>query len=162
MGVVNTSVTVSFASASSAEGTSIFSAEVDTRDDGFNNGKSSFYKGDSPVILLYSSPNILLTKIQQSEGTYTDLGFGTTLIEESLTFTNSREEDLDKPYHSAFEIVGAMPALPIWTLADNKILLPANTVAVANIKYVAVFRAYRITNVSGNYPVVVYFEGKTL
>jgi hypothetical protein len=159
MRTLSTSVIVSFSGASLGVGDEIFSAEVDSRDDGYNYGKSSFLKGDSPVILLFASPTVVLTKVLQSEGAYSSLGAGVYVVEDDVTFANTREASLAKPYVSGMQIVSAMPAIPDWVVSGNNLLVPHNIVAAASIRYNSSFTAYRITNVSGDYPVVVYFEG---
>lgn len=158
MRILSTSVVIGFEGSASKKD-ELFSAEVDSREDGYNGGKTSFYKGDAPVVLLFSTYGVALNRIVQSEGANVYLGEGTFTVEESLVFANTRSEKLDKPYLSNMEIVGSMPAIGSWQVSGNELLLPNNVVAVVNVRYTSWFRAYRITNTSGDYPVVVYFEG---
>jgi hypothetical protein len=141
METVTTSVVISFGSPS-AEGSGVFSAEVDSRDDGYNFGKTSFIRGDSPAVLLYASPEIVVTKILLSEGSYTELGSGSHTVEDSLTFANESSASLSKPYGGNMELVSSMPAaLPTWTVSDNGILLATPVVAAMKVRYSAVFKA---------------------
>lgn len=67
MTTVTTSIVIEFDSGD-ADINYIFTAEVDGREDGLNNGNTSFKPGDPVYILLYRTPNTVLDGIIVTHG----------------------------------------------------------------------------------------------
>lgn len=91
---VTATVQVSFSG--SSEG-GLLTAELDSRPDGYNGGRTSFTTGDEPVILVRKSSNVTISTVLTSVGSCAPVGGGSTNEEDFLTFMNSKSATTSKP-----------------------------------------------------------------
>ena len=94
-GVVTTSLVVSLGD--DAEGTSIYTAEVDSRDDGLNGGRTNFNPGDSIYILLFKTDNVTTIHSVASKGSLTYQGTTDFEVEGFAEYPNENESSLTYP-----------------------------------------------------------------
>lgn len=95
MGVVTTSLVVELGAG--ADDRAIFNAEVDSRDDGLNGGKSSFNPGDSIYLLLFKTSNVNTIAEISSLGTLVPQGTTTFDVEGFADFPNDGTYSLSYP-----------------------------------------------------------------
>lgn len=167
MAEITTTLVVSFSSGAGAAG--VLRAEVDSRENGYNNGRSSFTAGDAPAYLITKTDDVTISSQVPSTGTIQIIGTGTRVIEETLQFVNEREKTLQYPAQSGsltFKWLGTN--LGTLLLPDAVTVRAPNLgVAVAKVTYISKFTAYRINNVvvplngESTFPVVVLITGAT-
>lgn len=95
MGVVTTSLVVSLGEA--AADSAIYSAEVDSRENGLNGGRTSFVPGDSIYILLFRSDNVTTIDAIASKGNLAYQGTEQYEVEGFAEFPNEGEASLTYP-----------------------------------------------------------------
>ena len=96
--IVTASLVVGFQEQGADAGQLPFRAEVDSREDGYNAGKTSFRPGDDVFILLYHDPSILVTHAIATQGFLTKEGSETiTGVEEIITFANQDSASVSGP-----------------------------------------------------------------
>lgn len=105
MATITTSVVVQF-NVSSTDQNSIFTAEVDGRDEGengLNAGKTNFYPGDQVYLLLYKSSDVTVDEYLPSAGSLIKQSAQVTIPQtEYLTFADEMEATLSKPATSGW------------------------------------------------------------
>lgn len=158
---VTASVTIGFGTASTASPS--FSAEVDSREDGYNSGKSQFAPGDTVYILLYKSTDITLgpSPVATSGG-----------VAQTATITIDVTEDVSLAYETEFSISKpiANGTTPVFTwysavpagltkTSETTYSVAAKSIAVGKIDYKATAQVWALTGVDVSYPaaVVVFF-----
>lgn len=160
-GVVTTSLVVQFGSQGDAQ--YHLSAEIDSREDGYNGGETSFIPGDQPVFLVYKSDELALT-LESSTGGTQSYASGTIEQEEWLTFADEKTKSLNKPPSGSVTLkyfAGVSGA----TVVGDQVTLPSKGVAVYRATYNAKFLAYRMTNIpttlggESSFPVVIVITG---
>jgi len=160
MAQVTTSVTINFNSALSAgdSGANAFQAEIDSRDDGYNKGQTSFYPGDTVYILLFKGSNITGVTSKTSSGTLT--AWGTTTVErkEQVTLANTREFSTGVPITGAYSFVwyGGEPSGGVNKVGESKFTAGDLSVAVGEITYQASADVYALSGVEFPAAVVVF------
>lgn len=103
MALITTSLVVGFGEASDEAGNRIVKAEVDPREDGYNNGKTSgFTPGDSVGILLYKPDGSTVTRIKTSKGGVYKSGTTYREIEEDQQVDSTRDISVSYPVPSSF------------------------------------------------------------
>ena len=101
--MANTTIVVQFGSPQ-RDGQSAaahLSAEIDSRPDGLNGGKTSFLPGDRVGILVFKTPNVAVSAIECSSGSISTGGNVTVTRSEELTFANSDTANLSVPASGA-------------------------------------------------------------
>ncbi len=102
MATASTTIQVTFgasaAAASAANAT--MTAEIDSRSDGLNAGKTSFLPGDSVYFLVYMSSNVQVASIVASAGTVSPAGRVTVQKNEDIQFQNTDTASLSFPASS--------------------------------------------------------------
>lgn len=162
--VVTTSIVIQFADEASAD--SYLSAEIDSREDGLNAGKSSFRPGDAPWILLYKDPALSITTVLTSGSLNQGSPFDIE-IDEYITFGYSDSASLEKlpvgaPTLSV--VAGSAPGL-VWDGGTNVTSSDPHAVAVVRAVYTARAYPYQLSGATApevgvtEYPVVVVFIG---
>lgn len=143
MAEVTTSIVVQFSTTGSS---GILTAEIDSREAGFNSGKTSFQPGDQPAFLIYKSADVTIQSIEPSAGNIADLGAGLEPIEELLTFANATEATLQKPISGAltYKWLGNNLGAPV-VVGDNLIRVPTKGVGVLKVNYNAPWLAKRLS-----------------
>lgn len=164
MGQITTSIVVQFTTTGAS---GILTAEIDSRETGFNNGKTSFQPGDAPAFLIFKSSDVTILTVEPSAGTIADLGTGTELIEETLTFANVTEANLSKPITGGltYKWLGNNLGVPA-IVGDNLVRVPTVGVGVLQVSYQAPFEARRLSslptvlNGETEYSVLVVITGQ--
>lgn len=140
-------------------------AEVDGREDGYNNGETSFRPGDSPTFLIYASSNVTVDAIETSCGYTTNLGGGQSDESELLSFASAREAKPGKPISA--EAIGKWLGVQggAFTLGETNVTIPDKAVAVLKVDYKSSFVAHKLegipTELDGEttFDVVIYVSG---
>lgn len=170
MSNVTATIVVNFSDSSASGSGGLLTAELDTRQDGYNAGKSSFAPGDEPVILVRKSDNVVITSVQTSLGACAYFASGVTQEEEFLNFVNSNSANASKPITNNFvsQWYGAnLGGVKIAGNQEVKLLAapPIVGVGVLGITYDSAFLAYRLTGVpsmvngKGTFNVLIAFNG---
>lgn len=140
---VTTSIVVQF-SQNSAGGS--LSAEIDSREDGLNQGKSSFAPGDRAFFLLFKSSDVAVDSVVASGGSISSAPGGLYDVEEWLTFADATEANLSKPMYSGFTYQWYGNNLGAVTVSGNKVTAPTKGVGVLKVTYKAAYDAYSLAS----------------
>lgn len=140
---VTTSIVVQFSQG--ASGGSL-SAEIDSREDGLNLGKSNFLPGDSASFLVFRSPDVTLDLVSASAGTVSSIGSGLYEVEEWLTFADSVEVTTGKRVHSDFSYQWFGKNLGAVTVSGDKVVCPTKGVGVLKVSYKAAYEAFTLAS----------------
>lgn len=142
------------------------SAEVDTREDGLNEGRQSFEPGASVAILVYRSANVTLNRIDCSAGSIRADGQVVVQIEEDVVFADEAETTLRVPAETAPSVRWFGRSLGALALQADRLTLRAASkgVAVARIGYQARADVYRLkspANIDGetDFSIAVFIGG---
>lgn len=129
------------------DGAGLLRAEIDSREDGFNQGRSSFRPGDMVHYLVYTGANTTLTRQVARPGSISGLGTRTREVEEIVTFADEREARLGYPVAGGLSIdwFGTAPGTAQLS-GDDRLLLPEPGVGVGRVTYTTSFRVYRLGN----------------
>jgi hypothetical protein len=160
-GVVTTSIVVQFGT----EGDAAYhlSAEIDSREDGYNGGETSFIGGDSPVFLVYKSDELSLSFVSSTGGVQNHAS-GTIEQQEWLIFADEKTKSLSKPPTGSVTLEH-FAGTTGGTVVGSDVTLPAKGVAVYRATYDAKFLAYKMTNIpttlkgESAFPVVIVVTG---
>lgn len=161
-GVVTTSIVVQFGSEEDAD-KYILKAEIDSREDGYNKGNTSFQPGDSPYILVYKSPELSLS-FEVSTGNLSSRGNEPVEQSEYPVFANVQTVDLAYPPTGSVNLkhlAGKTGA----TVSGSTISLPEPDIAVYKADYDATAYVYQLvgipTELKGetSFPVVIFITG---
>lgn len=167
MAEITATLVVNFDVAAGAQ--SVLTAQIDSRSDGFNNGKTTFQGGDSPVYLVHKTQDVVITAQEPSAGIIAAHATGELDIEQILQFPKQREQNLQLP---------ATPGTLAWTwlgnnlgnltlLGQTAVRADIEGVGVAKVTYKAPFEAFRLTNVpfplngEETFPVLIVITGET-
>lgn len=164
MSSVTASIVVQFTSEGAA---GLLNAEIDSREDGFNAGKTSFQPGDSPAFLIFKSSDVNIVSIEPSAGNIASLASGLLDVEEFLTFANKTEANLSKPISGALTAkwLGNNLGVP-QVVGDNLVRVPTQGVGVLKVSYKAPFLARRLSglpsvlNGETEYQVLILITGE--
>lgn len=166
MGAVVTTVQVSFSEGGAGAGH--LSAEVDSRPDGLNAGRTSFAPGDPVHILVYKSPNVSINNVEASAGSIHPGPQENIEVTDILTFNNSREASLSKPAAGGLSVTWYGASLGALAIGADGVSVQASKsgVAVAKVVYQTAARSYRLSSpleVNGekNYQILVLIIGNS-
>lgn len=142
------------------------SAEVDSRETGYNSGKTSFLPGDDVYVLVYKSDNVIISGVQASAGSISKVGSTQVSIEDEAFFEDSDSADLARPCDSIQSSTWLGRSLGSITLASDgqSVTSGAKGVAVAKIAYRTTADVYKLcapTSLGGStdFSVLVLFQG---
>jgi hypothetical protein len=127
-----------------------FTLELDSREEGLNAGKNTFYPGDQPYLLLYKSPNVTPSTFTTSAGTLTAVGAVSWDETEQLTFENKNEVQLSKvaDYLVSYKWYGNDLGTPELKEDFKTILVPTTGIGVLKTVYHVTAYAYQLTSPS--------------
>ena len=167
MGAVTTTVQISFGDAGAAAGAHL-SAEVDSRPDGLNAGKSSFVGGEPVYVLVYKSNNVTIKEKILSAGTIFSAGSAVVEHEEFITFSNTRESSISKPASGSLDVTWYGKSLGGISVAGDGVSLTASSagVAIAKVVYKSNAQAFRLATPltlggSKEYSILLYILGES-
>lgn len=142
--------------------------EIDGREDGFNNGKTSFVGGDSPAFLIFKTDDIVINEIIPSAGRVDFLADQDIVLKEEKIFAQVAQASTAKPMKGAqldsFKWIGTDLGTP-QPLDQKTLQIAAEGVGVLFIDYTTTAQAFRLNNVpfplNGEieFPVVVFVRG---
>lgn len=168
MAKVSTTIVVNFTSNNGGA----LSAELDSRAEGLNNGKTSFAPGETANFLVFASPDVTIDALLASFGTPiqispSPINGGLFEVEEWVTFAETAEASLQKPYTSGFTYEWFGNNLGTLTPNGSKVTkADAKGVGTAKIKYYAAYTAYAIQspaqmNGKSEFQIIVLVKGHT-
>lgn len=168
MPMLTTHIVVQFADSSDTVNAQV---EVDDREFGFNGGKTTFYPGDSPALLLFMPSGYIVDSVYTSAGTVSLLGDTTKVIEGDYVFANEDTASLSYPYTANLVYSWMGTGLGALGVSEYELRLPARPVdpvthlpvppyrvGIARATYESNAKAYRLSAVPLNVSqVIVYF-----
>lgn len=166
MSTVSASLVVRFGASASAMGRGRLSAEIDSRPDGLNNGKTSFSPGDSVGFLVYAGAGVTLTRVVPSVGAVGSVGPQSVPITEFVQFANSKEANLRAPVSGGISAQWVGLDGGAVSVANGVVTLPQESVGVLYASYTATALGYMLSNVPSQvvglteFEVLVYIEGE--
>lgn len=161
MGTVTTSIVVQFSQGASGQ----LSAEIDSRPEGHNSGKTSFAPGETAHFLVFKSDDVTIDQLIASYGAVSYLGEEDFDVEDEwLQFADTNEANLSKPYASGFSFQWYGTNLGTLTPVGNKVTCPTKGVGMAKVSYTARCRVYALPspsqiNGSSNFQILVLVKG---
>jgi len=147
--MANATLRVQFGNQDGSQATGHLSAEVDTRPEGLNGGRTSFSPGETVYILVYMSDNVSITETICSAGSLSAQGSLMVSASEELMFEDSDEASLGKPARSNLsQSVWYGRSLGNLTLQSDKMTVKASLkgVAVAKVTYEALAQVYALAS----------------
>lgn len=150
-------------------------AEVDDREDGFNAGKTTFYPGDNPHILLFIPTGYEVAEVLCSAGAVQYVIDSTKDIESYVAYPNEDSQSLSYPVSRNFtyswlgnncgpvtnpdQFTAKLPARGFDPVSKKPI--PEYRLGVAYVTYVSNCKVYKLYNVpAGCSQVIVFFVVK--
>jgi hypothetical protein len=146
--MANATIRVQFGNPEGAD-TGHLSAEVDTRADGLNGGRSSFSPGETVYILVYKTDNVSITDTVCSAGSLSAQGSAVVAVTEELMFEDADTASLNKPARSSLtQTVWYGRSLGNLTVQADKVSVKAETkgVAVAKVTYDTLALIYALSS----------------
>lgn len=147
--------------------------EVDSREDGYNQGRTSFSSGDDAYLLLFVPKGYDVVADMASVGTLSYVGLDSKAVEDYLTYANEDQATVQYPITTGFSAAwyGSAPSPSITVKSDDqtvalsarpydpvsKKLNPEYRIGVARVNYSSACRVYKISNVPANIPQVIAF-----
>jgi hypothetical protein len=144
----------------------MMSAEIDSREDGYNKGRTQFLPGDQPALLIFKSDDVEVQAVTPSAGNISQLAGGTMEVEETLQFAGSDEATLRYPTAAltSWKWLGRDLGTP--ELANEiTVRVPAAGVAMLMVTYDTTFEARRLSGIPAQlagedtYDVLVVVDG---
>jgi hypothetical protein len=168
MSLLTTHIVVQFADSSDTVNAQV---EIDDREFGFNGGKTTFYPGDSPALLLFMPSGYIVDSVYSSAGTVSLIGDTTKVVEGDYVFANEDTASLSYPYAAnlVYSWMGTnlgalgvseyelrLPARPVDPVTHLPV--PPYRVGISHATYDSNAKAYRLSAVPLSVSqVVVYF-----
>jgi len=162
-----TSIVVDFKS--DISDSSILTAEVDSRESGYNKGRTTFVPGSSdiPVFLIFKSSAVSITVKDTSMGQLATLGYKHNYeVSDYILFSNEKEKKLSYPIYSGFSAVWMGDNGGNVSHTEDTIRIPNNTVGVLKVSYTAQYEAIELHNIPSvvqgetEFPVLIYIAGE--
>lgn len=168
--IVTTSVVVNFGTSEEDKSSQLLRAEVDDREEGYNNGKTSFIPGDNVGILLFSSESFTLTQAIASKGTVSKHSDTHKSIDDFFQIEGDREIDLTYPVESTFTKewyginLGNITRINEGALQLSNDALEPPYVGVVKIAYSSPCGLWVLSDTliadKTEYPIIVFFQGE--
>lgn len=143
---VTTSIVVQF---SSSTGSGQLSAEIDSREDGLNKGKTSFVPGDPAAFLVFKSPDVILDAVQATGGSISPAGSGSfSVVDEWVQFMDTDTASPAKYISSGLTYEWFGNNLGAVTFKGGNLVAESKGVGMLKISYIAEYEAYRLQSPS--------------
>lgn len=144
------------------EGRGMLSAELDSRVDGLNQGRTSFVVGDSPGFLVFSKSDFRLNAPRATLGSIATAGIALVEVEEWVFVANQTSVSLPKPLSGGFTILSSYGDAPgTVRVSEDTLAFDEPKVAVLRVRYQSQARQYRLTGVGVPVPVLIYVSGSS-
>ena len=147
--MANATIRVQFGNPDGSGSDGHLSAEVDTRPDGLNGGRTSFSPGETAYILVYKSDNVSITDTICSAGSLSAQGSAVVTVAEELMFEDAEMAQISKPARLALsQSVWYGRSLGGLTLLSDQVTVKAQArgVAVAKVTYDALALVYALSS----------------
>jgi len=147
--MANATIRVQFGNPDGSGANGYLSAEVDTRANGLNGGRSSFSPGETAYILVYKSDNVSITETICSAGSLTAQSTALVSVTEEIMFEDADSATLGKPARSSLaQSVWFGRSLGTLSLQSDKVTVKAQAkgVAVASVTYDALAQVYALAS----------------
>lgn len=169
MAGITTSLVIQFKTSDGAAAeNAVLTAELDSRENGLNLGKSQFLYGDSPAYLIYRTSNVTYTQ-ESTAGSVAYVETGLIDVNETIQFLADTESSLSKPPVGdvTFTLVAGRGIVPsALTVVGQKVTSPTEALAVVKATYQTQYEAYRLVGVVDpnipdleDYEVIIYILG---
>lgn len=158
MTAVTTSIVVSFRPSDAAAGTGRLTAEIDSRPDGLNAGKTSFAPGDSVGFLVYVGEGVSLLDVIPTLGVVGQAGAQSVAIEEFVQFANVKEATLRAPSSSGVNAQWIGRDGGSFNIVNGVVTTPAETIGMLHCTYTATAMGYRLSNIPAEVGGLTEFE----
>lgn len=150
MTTITTTVVARFGDAAGGAG-AVLKAEIDGREDGYNNGITTFRGGDEPAFLIIRGPGVTVDLIETSTGIVRAIvEEEQEPVEEELRFEGTREATLADPAVPGTLVLkwlGKDLGSAVLQADGVTVLSETSGVAVAKVTYQRAVDAYRVTNI---------------
>lgn len=149
--MANATIRVQFGTVDAESGAAAghLSAELDTRPNGLNGGRTAFNPGETAYILVYQSDNVSITETICSAGSLSVQGTTVVSVTQELMFEDADSASLDKPARSGItQSAWYGRSLGGLTLLSDKLTVKASAkgVAVAKVTYNALAQVYALSS----------------
>ena len=168
--VITTSLVVSFGQPEEASTTNLFTVEVDDREDGPNQGKTSgWIPGDTVYLLLYKPEGARLLNWVASQGSLGRISDTTKPVEDFLQFQNEPEVTVRYPVPSTFSgswmgnNLGSVVRFNEATMKLTSSSLPDPYAGVYKINYNSPAESWVLSNTylpEEEDPIIVFFQAE--
>jgi len=149
--MANATIRVQFGNPDGSGSDGHLSAEVDTRSNGLNGGRSSFSPGETAYLLVYKSDNVSITDTICSAGSLSAQGSAVVTVTEELMFEDSEMATLSKPARSGIsQSIWYGRSLGELVLHSDQVTVKSlnKGVAVAKVTYDALAMVYALSSPS--------------
>lgn len=147
--MANATIRVQFGNPDGSGSEGHLSAEVDTRPDGLNSGRSSFNPGETAYILVFKSDGVSITDTLCSAGSLSPQGSAVVTVTEELMFEDADTATLGKPARSGLaQTAWYGRGLGTLSLQSDKVTIKAQAkgVAVAKVSYEVLALVYALAS----------------
>ena len=162
MSDVTASLVIAFTPDSESE-SAVLVAEVDSREDGLNNGDTTFRPGDPVYYLTYAGQNVSIAQQIATAGGIASVGGGNRQVTETVTWANVRDASVSYPVSGGLSVAwqGRNPGKASLS-GDKTLRLPSAGVGVAEVTYSTTYQAWRLSGVPTSIEnVLIWIEGTT-
>lgn len=134
--------------------------EIDGREDGYNNGKTTFFPGETAYLLLYVPEGWTCVYTAVSAGAIAYVEDTEVSIEDFLTFVDDDTANLQYPLSGVAAFTWLGNNLGVVTVVSGlcslaariynsltKVFTPTHRVGIAKVNYKSVARVYRVSSV---------------
>ncbi|MBF0143044.1 MAG: hypothetical protein HQL59_06250 [Magnetococcales bacterium] len=149
-------------------GAGFVSVEIDARPDGPNQGRTTFYSGETAHLLVHAGDDIALADPIVSAGVILPGGWQVVEVKQDLVFAGMAVATLDKPALALDSVIWLGNDLGALTLEADKrtVSVPEAGVAIARVTYRSMARSWGLSAPSllaglDEFPVQVRFSGST-
>lgn len=171
MSSIVASLVIEFNDPSSGDDGFSMTAELDSREEGYNAGNTQFVAGDSPAFLVYKSPEITINSIRTTidlvGGSVLYQGSGIENIVEFLKFAEEARANLRRPPFGAVTLEYASGDVRTPSNRGGIVTLSASGLSVFKATYATQFLAYKLIGAPSSllgeldFPVIVYIKGSS-
>ncbi len=168
--VIVATLNVTFDDDADTDGTrqGVLKLEIDDREDGLNNGDTSFSPGDDAYYFLFKDDNVTVLEHETTAGGKSPQGTGTKTIDENITFSNSDTSSLNYPPNGSvtrkwlgrsFEISGTtvVPNTTLPEVSGSELAMASGkkVVGILNCTYEATGSLYKLSGVPKDFSEVL-------
>lgn len=157
--VITTSLVIQFTDPTAGASGAHLSAEIDSRPEGYNKGVTQFLMGDSPVFLVFKTPDVA-TEFSQTAGNVSPFATAQITMKDYISFAKSKEASLSKPPNGdvSFTQIGSGIGAAL-RVVGTRVIAGDVITAVYKAEYTTTGYAYRLTGAGNIEMVLILIEG---